>query len=137
MKPPKRVQLKVGEFYTVQGAAKALGLSYWTVYRYVRVAGIPTRQLSNLTLVRLEDLRELGDPLAEEQAPGEADACDDEPPEMPDTRPVADTPHPYEMGPLPDMAESVQEAARPTRRRLVRIREIDRPFRSRQARKHL
>lgn len=74
MKPPKRVQMKVGEFYTLQGAAEALGLSYWTVYRYVRIAGIPTRQLSNLTLVKLEDLRELATPAATGEATGESEA---------------------------------------------------------------
>lgn len=137
MKPPKRVQMKVGEFYTVQGAAKALGLSYWTVYRYVRIAGIPTRQISNLTLVRLEDLHELGTPIQVER-PAEADVLADAL-AAPLDGPVADSPHPDEMGPLPvmpDDAGTVQESLRllPRRRirraRLVRIQEIDRPLRS-------
>jgi hypothetical protein len=140
VKPPKRVQMKVGEFYTLQGAAKALGLSYWTVYRYVRIAGIPTRQISNLTLVKLEDLRELGTPL-EGQRPAEAAVAEtrERAAEGADNRPVADSPHPDEMGPLPDLvddARMMRESIRliPRRRirraRLVRIQEIDRPLRS-------
>ena len=59
MRQAKQVQKNVGELYTVQGAAEALGVSYWAVYRYLRLAGVPTTRLGNLVLVRLEDLREM------------------------------------------------------------------------------
>jgi excisionase family DNA binding protein len=51
--------MQVGEFYTVQGAARALGLSYWTVYRYVRRSNVPRTYLGSHMLLRLEDLSEL------------------------------------------------------------------------------
>jgi len=50
---------KVGTYYTLTGAANALGISYWSVYRYVRLAGVPVTKVGHLTLVRLEDLRDL------------------------------------------------------------------------------
>jgi hypothetical protein len=58
-KPPI---MKLGEYYTLAGAANALGLSYWTVYRYVRLSGVPVTMLGNQKLVRLEDLRGLAMP---------------------------------------------------------------------------
>jgi ribonucleoside-diphosphate reductase alpha chain len=51
---------KLGDYYTLAGAANALGLSYWTVYRYVRLSRVPVLKLGRLTLVRLEDVRLLG-----------------------------------------------------------------------------
>ena len=49
----------LGSYYTLRGAAEALGVSYWTVYRYIRQAHIPTLRVGQTLLVNLSDLAEL------------------------------------------------------------------------------
>ncbi len=58
-----RVQ-HIGDYYTLQGAAEALGITYWQVWRAVHQRQIPTLVLGQTTLVRLEDLRGLGIPIS-------------------------------------------------------------------------
>jgi hypothetical protein len=56
----ERIQMRVqsiGEYYTLQGAAEALGVSYWQVARAVRVRQTPTLLLGQTQLVKLDDLR--------------------------------------------------------------------------------
>lgn len=62
MAGPTQLHAQLGDYYTLQGAAAALGRSYWTVYRYVRLTGIPTRRIGNVMLVKLADLHELRTP---------------------------------------------------------------------------
>jgi hypothetical protein len=52
-----RVQ-SIGEYYTLHGAAEALGVSYWQVARAVRQRQVPTLLLGQTLLVKLDDLRE-------------------------------------------------------------------------------
>lgn len=51
-----RVQ-SIGAYYTLQGAAEALGVSYWQVARAVRQRQTPTLLLGQTQLVKLDDLR--------------------------------------------------------------------------------
>lgn len=51
-----RVQ-SIGDYYTLQGAAEALGVSYWQVWRAIHQRQIPTLTLGQTLLVRLADLR--------------------------------------------------------------------------------
>ena len=53
-----RVQ-SIGEYYTLHGAAEALGVSYWQVARAVRLRSVPTLVLGQTLLVKLDDLREM------------------------------------------------------------------------------
>lgn len=46
----------VGEYVTLETAARALGRSYYQVRYYVRTRHIPTAQVGRSTLVRLPDL---------------------------------------------------------------------------------
>jgi ribonucleoside-diphosphate reductase alpha chain len=52
-----RVQ-SIGAYYTLHGAAEALGVSYWQVARAVRLRQVPTLLLGQTLLVKLDDLRE-------------------------------------------------------------------------------
>lgn len=51
-----RVQ-SIGAYYTLQGAAEALGVSYWQVARAVRQRQAPTLLLGQTLLVKLDYLR--------------------------------------------------------------------------------
>lgn len=51
-----RVQ-SIGAYYTLQGAAEALGVSYWQVARAVRQRQTPTLLLGQTLLVKLDYLR--------------------------------------------------------------------------------
>ena len=58
----ERIQMRVqsiGAYYTLQGAAEALGVSYWQVARAVRQRQTPTLLLGQTQLVKLDDLRGL------------------------------------------------------------------------------
>lgn len=58
----ERIQMRVqsiGAYYTLQGAAEALGVSYWQVARVVRQRQTPTLLLGQTQLVKLDDLRGL------------------------------------------------------------------------------
>ena len=59
-----RVQ-SIGEYYTLQGAAEALGVSYWQVARAVRQRQTPTLLLGQTQLVKLDDLRGVFQPGAQ------------------------------------------------------------------------
>lgn len=48
---------QIGEFMTLDVAAKRLGVCYTTVWRRVRRGGIPTIKVGKSILVRLEDVR--------------------------------------------------------------------------------
>src|SRR5579862_7005679 len=50
-----RVQ-SIGDYYTLQGAAEALGVSYWQVWRAVRQRQTPTLSLGATLLVLLDDV---------------------------------------------------------------------------------
>lgn len=50
-----RVQ-SIGDYYTLHGAAEALGVSYWQVWRVVRRQQMPTLLLGQTLLVLLEDV---------------------------------------------------------------------------------
>lgn len=52
-----RVQ-SIGDYYTLQGAAEALGVSYWQVWRAIRQRQTPTLYLGQTLLVLLDDARE-------------------------------------------------------------------------------
>jgi hypothetical protein len=52
-----RVQ-SIGDYYTLHGAAEALGVSYWQVWRAVRQRQVPTLRLGQTLLVKLADLRQ-------------------------------------------------------------------------------
>jgi hypothetical protein len=62
-----RVQ-SIGDYYTLQGAAEALGVSYWQVWRAVRQQQTPTLLLGQTRLVLLEDVQ-AAMPEREEQRP--------------------------------------------------------------------
>jgi hypothetical protein len=51
-----RIQ-SIGDYYTLQGAAEALGVSYWQVWRAVRQQQTPTLLLGQTRLVLLEDVQ--------------------------------------------------------------------------------
>jgi len=53
-----RIQ-SIGDYYTLQGAAEALGVSYWQVWRAVRQQQTPTLLLGQTRLVLLEDVQAL------------------------------------------------------------------------------
>ena len=56
----ERIQMRVqsiGAYYTLQGAAEALGVSYWQVARAVRQRQTPTLLLGQTLLVKLDELR--------------------------------------------------------------------------------
>jgi excisionase family DNA binding protein len=48
---------QIGQFYTLDAAAKKLGLSYPQLWRKVRRGDIPTIRIGKSILVRLEDVR--------------------------------------------------------------------------------
>lgn len=50
----------VDGYVTLDGAAQALGATYWRVYRFIRTHQVQTRRLGKSLLVRLEDLNGLG-----------------------------------------------------------------------------
>jgi hypothetical protein len=47
----------LGEYYTLAGAGKELGLSYGQVWRMVQEQRVPTLTLGRTLLVKLDDLR--------------------------------------------------------------------------------
>ncbi len=51
-----RVQ-SIGDYYTLQGAAEVLGVSYWQVWRAVRQQQTPSLLLGQTRLVLLEDVQ--------------------------------------------------------------------------------
>jgi excisionase family DNA binding protein len=51
------VTKQVGEYHTIQGAAERLGVSYWSLYGYVRRNRVPSIRVGKAILVRLQDLR--------------------------------------------------------------------------------
>ncbi|HLW01147.1 MAG TPA: hypothetical protein VKT82_20990 [Ktedonobacterales bacterium] len=51
-----RIQ-SIGDYYTLQGAAEALGVSYWQVWRAVHQQQTPTLLLGQTRLVLLEDVQ--------------------------------------------------------------------------------
>jgi len=55
----KRVRqvTQIGQFWTLDAAAKKLGLSYPQLWRRVRRGGIPTIRIGKSILVRLEDVK--------------------------------------------------------------------------------
>ncbi len=74
-----RVQ-SIGAYYTLHGAAEALGVSYWQVARAVRQRQAPTLLLGQTLLVKLDDLREMVQPGAAiaGAAPAQQDAPEGE-----------------------------------------------------------
>jgi excisionase family DNA binding protein len=46
----------VGDYVTLQGAAQALGLTYWQLYRLVQKQEVPSIRVGNTRLVRLSDV---------------------------------------------------------------------------------
>ena len=51
-----RIQ-SIGDYYTLQGAAEALGVSYWQVWRAVHQSQTPTLLLGQTRLVLLDDVQ--------------------------------------------------------------------------------
>jgi excisionase family DNA binding protein len=52
----KQQRTSVGDLATVQGAAQALGLTYWQVDRLIRQGKIETVRVGNTRLVKLSDV---------------------------------------------------------------------------------
>lgn len=48
---------RIGEYYTMHGAAAALGVSYWQLYRLVRDGLVPVIRLGTRLMLRLEEAR--------------------------------------------------------------------------------
>jgi excisionase family DNA binding protein len=48
---------RIGEYYTIHGAADALGVSYWQLYRLVRSRQMPVIRLAGRLMLRLEEAR--------------------------------------------------------------------------------
>ncbi len=46
---------RIGEYYTMHGAAAALGVSYWQLYRLVRDGLVPVIRLGTRLMLRLEE----------------------------------------------------------------------------------
>lgn len=55
----------LGDHVTLDGAAQALGLTYWGVRGLIKRHGVPTVRLGRTTLVRLEDVRRANEAPAE------------------------------------------------------------------------
>jgi len=52
----KRQSTAVGDYITLYGAAQALGLTYWQVYRLVQKRSVPTLKIGATLMVRLSDV---------------------------------------------------------------------------------
>ncbi len=52
----RKQRQSVGDLMTIQGAAQALGLSYWQAYRLVQKREVPTIKIGQTLLVRLSDV---------------------------------------------------------------------------------
>ena len=52
----RKQRYSVGDLMTVQGAAQALGLTYWQVDRLIRQRKVTTIRVGNTRLVRLADV---------------------------------------------------------------------------------
>jgi predicted site-specific integrase-resolvase len=48
---------QIGDYYTIHGAAAALGVSYWQLYRLVRSGLVPVIRLGARLMLRLEGAR--------------------------------------------------------------------------------
>lgn len=48
---------QIGDFVTLDRAAKKLGISYWALWRRIRKGDVPTIKIGRSILVRLEDVR--------------------------------------------------------------------------------
>lgn len=48
---------QIGDFVTLNTAAKKLQLSYWAVWRRIHKGDIPTIKVGRSTLVRLDDIK--------------------------------------------------------------------------------
>jgi excisionase family DNA binding protein len=57
----EQIQLeRIGNYYTIDGAARQLGVTVWTLYGYIKRHNIPTAKLGGkATLVKLTDLEGL------------------------------------------------------------------------------
>jgi excisionase family DNA binding protein len=55
----EQVQLeRIGDYYTVGGAARQLGVTLWSLYAYIKRHDIPTAKVGGkATLVKLSDLK--------------------------------------------------------------------------------
>lgn len=52
------IRLKtLGDLYTIQGAADALEMTYWQVYRLVQAHRVPTYAVGKSLMVRLSDVQ--------------------------------------------------------------------------------
>jgi excisionase family DNA binding protein len=49
--------MQIGDWMTLDEAAKQLGVGYWALYKYTKRAKIPTKRVGRSLLVRLEDIR--------------------------------------------------------------------------------
>jgi excisionase family DNA binding protein len=52
----KQQRTSVGDLMTVQGAAQALGLTFWQVDRLIRKGQVQTIRVGNTRLVKLSDI---------------------------------------------------------------------------------
>jgi excisionase family DNA binding protein len=48
---------RIGDYYTIHGAADALGVSYWQLYRLVHSGLVPVIRLGARLMLRLEEAR--------------------------------------------------------------------------------
>jgi excisionase family DNA binding protein len=48
---------QLGEYFTIHGAAAALGVSYWQLYRLVHSGRVPVIRLGGRLMLRLEEAR--------------------------------------------------------------------------------
>jgi excisionase family DNA binding protein len=49
---------RLGDYYTIDEAARELGLSFWQAYRPIKAANVPTVRVGKSLLVKLEDVRQ-------------------------------------------------------------------------------
>lgn len=47
----------IGSFFTLDTAAKKLGISYWALWRRIQKGNIPTIRVGKSILVRLDDVK--------------------------------------------------------------------------------
>jgi len=52
----RKQRQSVGDLITIQGAAQALGLTYWQTYRLVQKREVPTIKIGQTLMVRLSEV---------------------------------------------------------------------------------
>jgi hypothetical protein len=52
----RKQRMAVGEYVTIQGAATALGMTYWQCYRLIQKRQVPVIRVGNCLMARLSDV---------------------------------------------------------------------------------